>query len=1055
MILKFGSRNGSVVTMLMGTVAMVGVVGVAAMNMIGGPITTAAKVTHQNMAQNDLLMNAKVVVMNASTRPQMGDEDGDGYIEPVPFVPVSDPACGLSFPAGGEGGCLPADIGAILTDPWGTSYAYCVWDHGDPRSSTNRIDGEDSTSGAVLAIISAGPNKQIETTCLPYDGNPETNDLAINPAGEGDDLVQIFTYAGAVAGSGGLWELKDNEPETAVIDKKLEIGDVTAGTGFAFDTATGQGEFPYVKTDFLASKSGGNRPVTMVNNIALDGQWLSGDGTNRGIFIAPNGNVGIGASNPIAPISYYGSPSRDHGDPIGSLEDYDLVIGCKLQQGNCNPGTAVGISVAGYTNANGQPAMAMEYRARGHAFHRLSSTDPIMRIDPEWSYQDSTVVIRSNAANADKGIFGLQKSDGNNVLTVLNNGNIGIGTTAPQNKLHIVDGNISLDNSVDASEENGGNTHLNFITHRLDNAVLGQGLSRGWGVFARGNNFASSVTESGEINDFGLSFYTGSAWRNRLFVEHDTGNIGIGTSSPERILHIVGTGDESDDIYVESNNNVDNAGGTIAFVRSRGTKSAKTAVINNDYLGSFSGRGWIPSSAVYGVGGEIHVQATSDWDQEQSARIRFRTRHGGIIDDRVVINPDGRVGIGTPTPTHPLQVNGIIDVTDNRILRVSTPLSATDAANKAYVDTLGNRTCANGQILKFQSGAWACAGDNAGGGSDNMGNHTATADLTMGAYRIIFGNTATDKVHYYSNTYGRGIEHSTLTDWAASNFRWRIGGTSVSTGTEKMLLSTSGLQITGAVTATTLSGNGSGLTNLNGSNIASGTVPIARIGTGTKNTTTFLRGDGIFSNALTGKFITKGIIVSQAGSSMEGGQLVLAYPNNIGVTDESSNTWNIDSYTGGGQTNVLRIFRQNAGGARLVPLTIFETGAATFNSSVTASAYLYSSDERLKANIQPLELSLDDLEGIHTYRYHYKTDEEKKVRIGVMAQEVQSVFPEAVQTGEDGMMRVDYPALVPVLIEAVNLLNTQAKNMRERMETLEADNDNLRMEIRTLTKEAR
>ena len=50
----------------------------------------------------------------------------------------------------------------------------------------------------------------------------------------------------------------------------------------------------------------------------------------------------------------------------------------------------------------------------------------------------------------------------------------------------------------------------------------------------------------------------------------------------------------------------------------------------------------------------------------------------------------------------------------------------------------------------------------------------------------------------------------------------------------------------GVCTATTFSGSGASLTNLNGSNIASGTVPIARIGTGTKDSTTFFRGDGTF-----------------------------------------------------------------------------------------------------------------------------------------------------------------------------------------------------------------
>ena len=51
----------------------------------------------------------------------------------------------------------------------------------------------------------------------------------------------------------------------------------------------------------------------------------------------------------------------------------------------------------------------------------------------------------------------------------------------------------------------------------------------------------------------------------------------------------------------------------------------------------------------------------------------------------------------------------------------------------------------------------------------------------------------------------------------------------------------------GVITATTFSGSGASLTNLNGSNIASGTVPVARIGTGTKNTSTFYRGDGTFA----------------------------------------------------------------------------------------------------------------------------------------------------------------------------------------------------------------
>ena len=55
----------------------------------------------------------------------------------------------------------------------------------------------------------------------------------------------------------------------------------------------------------------------------------------------------------------------------------------------------------------------------------------------------------------------------------------------------------------------------------------------------------------------------------------------------------------------------------------------------------------------------------------------------------------------------------------------------------------------------------------------------------------------------------------------------------------------------GVVTATSFVGSGANLTNLNASNIASGTVPTARLGSGTANNTTFLRGDSTFQTVNT------------------------------------------------------------------------------------------------------------------------------------------------------------------------------------------------------------
>jgi hypothetical protein len=54
----------------------------------------------------------------------------------------------------------------------------------------------------------------------------------------------------------------------------------------------------------------------------------------------------------------------------------------------------------------------------------------------------------------------------------------------------------------------------------------------------------------------------------------------------------------------------------------------------------------------------------------------------------------------------------------------------------------------------------------------------------------------------------------------------------------------------------TASGNGSGINNLNASNLASGTVPAARLGAGSPSAARFLRGDGVWSNQIIGDYIS-------------------------------------------------------------------------------------------------------------------------------------------------------------------------------------------------------
>ena len=108
-----------------------------------------------------------------------------------------------------------------------------------------------------------------------------------------------------------------------------------------------------------------------------------------------------------------------------------------------------------------------------------------------------------------------------------------------------------------------------------------------------------------------------------------------------------------------------------------------------------------------------------------------------------------------------------------------------------------------------------------------------------------------------------------------------------------------------------------------------------------------------------------------------------------------------------------------------------------FNGNATLAGDLtINSDARLKDNIQPLGSTLDKLHQIEGKTYTFLKDEEHTPKIGVLAQEVQAVFPELVTEGADGILSVNYQGLVPVLINAINEQDT-------KIATLEAQNEQL------------
>ena len=90
-----------------------------------------------------------------------------------------------------------------------------------------------------------------------------------------------------------------------------------------------------------------------------------------------------------------------------------------------------------------------------------------------------------------------------------------------------------------------------------------------------------------------------------------------------------------------------------------------------------------------------------------------------------------------------------------------------------------------------------------------------------------------------------------------------------------------------------------------------------------------------------------------------------------------------------------------------------------------------NSDQRWKKEIKTLDNSLDKIAALRGVSYQWKRDEfpdknfSEGTQIGVIAQEIESLFPELVSEDNEGYKSVSYSNLVAPLIEAVKELKQQ------------------------------
>ncbi len=225
------------------------------------------------------------------------------------------------------------------------------------------------------------------------------------------------------------------------------------------------------------------------------------------------------------------------------------------------------------------------------------------------------------------------------------------------------------------------------------------------------------ATAAGSTGD--VQFNTAGALdadTGQLFWDKANHRLGIGTSSPERAVHILGNGGSGDDMVIEAvSDTVAVNSGAVVFYRARGTTAAKTQPLADDYLGLVSGRAWTGSA--YESSSEIVFQSETDYASDRSAYISFRTRSAGTGAERMRIAANGNVGIGSATAPNKLTLTGIGDV------------AAADAGGGLLIQD--NGTAGSGAKLRIDANEIQAA--NNGGPSGLMINSFGGAVVLGGA----------------------------------------------------------------------------------------------------------------------------------------------------------------------------------------------------------------------------------------------------------------------------------------------------------------------------------
>jgi len=272
--------------------------------------------------------------------------------------------------------------------------------------------------------------------------------------------------------------------------------------------------------------------------------------------------------------------------------------------------------------------------------------------------------------------------------------------------------------------------------------------------------------------------------------------------------------------------------------------------------------------------------------------------------------------------------------------------------------------------------------------SMNGQNNTATGYFTLHYNNTGVGNSATGIYSLHNNisgSYNSAIGYHSL----ISNIS---GSYNTANGYQSLYYNNMG-------SYNTASGNQALNSNILGNyNTATGNMALCN-NTGNMNTAS---GNQALYNNTTGNYNTAFGYKAMASAVDATNQTVIGYE----ATGQADNSVVL------GNENVTAVYMGEDSGAKIY------AGEGSFIGNITIGGdVVVSSDARLKANIMSLGSTLAKLLLIDGKTYTTRRDGKQK--IGVLAQDIQNVFPELVSQDDDKMLAVNYQGLIPILINAL------------------------------------